>query len=474
MSAVDNGPAREAPDRAQAWQPDDLSGLSQRSLGEPELYGRRRAAQVLRQTGDITFTISAENADRPRIPSTPMSVFQLPPDVLRVGEPTPFALRDKTGCLLVPRGLMVSSEDQLQQLAERDLYVDEQDSEALRRAIAGKLDSMVRQNALLGAIAQARPDAMAIVAQGKSAGRRREDPLGDWSNQQLRASAALHDTTQPDFEGRLLRVQANLLDLLNSDVDTALLILVHGATQEFHDYSVRHAMLTTVVSELAARHLPTWSEAMRPSLRCAALTMNVVMTQLQNQLALQDTPVTQPQLDQIDKHGQKGATRMRQAGVTDELWLAAVEHHHDTPPGPLANLSAAKQLARVIQRADIFAARLSPRKKRPAMSATAAAKAVYLDEFQKPDEAGSAIIKAIGLHPPGCLVRLRSGEVAIVLRQGKRTTEPVVASVVNAKGTVIGEPSLRNTALSQHEVTGGVAAHECKVRLNLDRLLKLT
>ena len=66
-----------------------------------------------------------------------MSVFQLPPDVLRVGEPTPFALRDKTGCLLVPRGLMVSSEDQLQQLAARDLYVDEQDSEALRRAIAG-------------------------------------------------------------------------------------------------------------------------------------------------------------------------------------------------------------------------------------------------------------------------------------------------------------------------------------------------
>jgi HD-GYP domain-containing protein (c-di-GMP phosphodiesterase class II) len=403
-----------------------------------------------------------------------MSVFQLPPDVLRVGEPTPFALRDKTGCLLVPRGLMVSSEDQLQQLAARDLYVDEQDGEALRRAIAGKLDSMVRQNALLGAIAQARPDPMDIVAQAKGAGRRREDPLGDWSSQQLRISAVLHDTTLPDFTGRLTRVQAGLLDLLNNDIDTALLILVHGATQEFRDYSVRHAMLVAVVCELAARHTPAWNEEMRPSLRCAALTMNIAMTQVQNQLAVQDTPVTQPQLDQIDKHGKKGASRMREAGVTDELWLGAVEHHHDTPPGPLANLSAAKQLSRLIQRADIFAARLSPRKKRPAMSATAAAKAVYLDEFQKPDEAGSAIIKAIGLHPPGCLVRLRSGEVALVLRQGKRPTEPVVAAVVNAKGTAIGEPMLRNTALSVHEVVAGVAAHECKVRLSLDRLIKLT
>lgn len=114
-----------------------------------------------------------------------------------------------------------------------------------------------------------------------------------------------------------MRVQASLLDLLVSDTGTALLLLGHGATQEYHDYSVRHAML--------------------------------------------------------------------------------------------ANLSVVQQLARLVQRAGIFAARLSPLKKRQAMSATAAAKAVYLDEFQKPDEAGSAIIKAFGLHPPGCLVQLKSG-----------------------------------------------------------------
>ena len=401
-----------------------------------------------------------------------MPVFQLPSDVLRVGEPTPFALRDKTGCLLVPRGTMVSSEEQRQQLAARDLYVDEQDGEALKRAIAGKLDSMVRQNALIGLIAKARPDPIDVV-NGKAAGQRLSDPLGAWSSLQLRISAVLHDPNQADFEARVMRVQASLLDLLVSDTDTALLLLVHGATQEYHDYSVRHAMLVGVVCELVARHIPTWNEALRPSLRCAALTMNVTMTQLQNLLATQDTPITPPQLAQIEQHGKKGATLMRVAGVTDELWLGVVEHHHDMPPGPLANLSVAQQLARLVQRADIFAARLSPRKKRPAMSATAAAKAVYLDEFQKPDEAGSAIIKAIGLYPPGCLVRLKSGEVGVVLRQSKKSTEPVVATVINAAGNAVAEPALRNTALPQHAVVGGVAAHEAKVRLNLDRLTKL-
>ena len=402
-----------------------------------------------------------------------MPVFQLPSDVLRVGEPTPFALRDRTGCLLIPRGTMVATEAQRLQLAARDLYVDEQDGEALKRAIAGKLDAMVRQNALIGLIAKARPDP-ADVVNGKATGQRLSDPLGAWSSLQLRISAVLHDPNQPDFEARVMRVQASLLELLVSDTDTALLLLVHGATQEYHDYSVRHAMLVAVVCELVARHIPTWSEALRPSLRCAALTMNVTMTQLQNLLATQDTPITPAQLGQIEQHGKKGAAVMRSAGVTDELWLGTVEHHHDMPPGPLANLSVVQQLARLVQRADIFAARLSPRKKRQAMSATAAAKAVYLDEFQKPDEAGSAIIKAIGLYPPGCLVRLKSGEVAVVLRQGKKATEPVVASVINAAGTAVGEPALRNTALATHAVVGGVAAHEAKVRLNLDRLIKLT
>ena len=402
-----------------------------------------------------------------------MTVFQLPPDVLRVGEPTPFALRDKAGCLLVPRGMVVASEEQLQQLAARDLYVDGQDSQALQRAMAGKLDSMVRRGALIGALAQAQPSATDIDSAARTTGQKLADPLGAWSSLEMRISALLRDPEQPDFEARLVQLQARLLQLLNADADVALMLLVCGATQEFHDYSVRHAMLVAVVCELAARNIPTWSEAWRPSLRCAALTMNVAMIQLQNQLATQDSPPSSQQRAQIDGHASCGAARMRAAGVTDELWLVAVEHHHDSPPGALANVPAARQLARLVQRADIFAARLSPRKRRPGMSATAAAKAAYLDENQQPDEAGSAIIKATGLYPPGCLVRLRSGEVAVVLRRGRNVSEPLVASVVNAAGQAIAEPSLRNTRLTAYAVTGGVAAHEVKVRLSVERLLKL-
>ena len=403
-----------------------------------------------------------------------MSYQLLPPDVLRVGQPTLFALRDKTGCLLVPKGTLVADSEQLQQLAARELYVDEQDGETLKRAMAGKVHELVRGNQLLGRIAQARPDASDMVALSTAGARRLEDAVTAWSNLQVRIAALLRDPEQPDFAPKLGVLQKTLFDQVNSDPDDALLLLVHGATQEFHDYSASHAVLVAVVCELASRHVSGIGPAERGSLRCAALTMNVAMTALQNQLAQQEARLNPQQREQVDSHAGRGVQALRAAGVTDALWLAAVQHHHDAPPGPLAALEPAQRLARLIRRADVFAARMSPRRGRQALSATAAAKAAYLDENGRPDEAGSAIIKAVGLYPPGCLVRLASHEIAVVLRRGRRANAPIVASIVNPAGAVLVSPALRATHLPAHAVTGGVAAHEVKVRLNLQQLLQMS
>lgn len=400
----------------------------------------------------------------------------LPPDVLRVGQPVLFALRDKTGGLLVPKGTMVESDEQLLQLTERELYVDEQDGEALRRAIGGKLDNMLRENQTIGRMANARADAADLLAplQDEKTPRRLADPVRSWSDLQVRLATVLRDPAQPDFASRLQAGQRALLDLYVSDPDDALLLLVHEATREYRDYSTSHAMLVAVLCELAARHVGAWSPAQRASLRCAALTMNVAMTTLQNQLAKQEGPLSAQQREEVAAHPRRSAEALRAAGIDDALWLAAVEHHHDAPPGPLDAMPIELQFARLIRRADVFAARFSPRKRRAAMSATAAAKAAYLDENGQPDPAGSAIIKATGLYPPGCLVALASRETAIVLRRGRRANEPIVASIVNPMGIAIADPSLRQTRLPAYKVTGGIAPHKVKVRVNLDRLLRLT
>ncbi len=255
-----------------------------------------------------------------------MAVIQLPPTALRVGHPVPFALRDASGHLLVPRGGVVDTESLRQQLITRGIYVAEIDSGQFKKAMAGKLDSMLRQNALLGQIAQAQPDASEMPLPPGMAPKKLSDPIAAWNNLMLRASALLRDPPQADFMARLAKLDQDSLELLDADPDGALLMLIHTTTSEVHQYSVTHALLVAAVCELAARHL-SWPADWRPSLRRAALTMNISMTTLQDQLALQDSALTTRQREVIDGHALRSATQMRELGVADELWLHAVEHH---------------------------------------------------------------------------------------------------------------------------------------------------
>ena len=400
---------------------------------------------------------------------TVAALHPFPPDAVQIGVALPFALRDANGALIAARGVVIRTEDQLKSLTERELYLDEQDSEHFARALNGKVDSMVRQGALLGKIAQARPDGAPVSGPARRIG----DPLHVWDSLQTRASVLLHEEPGSDFAPRLAALQAELLELLDRDSDLALLVLIQGTTGESRNYSVGHALLVTVVCELAARHLVTWPAAWREPLRCAALTMNIAMTALQDALALQETPPTPQQRALIDGHGALGATRLRAGGITDALWLDAVAQHHAMRPGKLAELGEAQQLARLVQRADIFAARLSRRRTRNALSGMAAAKATYLDENQQADEAGMAIIKATGIYPPGSYVRLASDEIAVVLRRGRLANEPLVASVISASGLPLGEPARRDTRVARFAVTAGVAPQDVRLRLNLERLLSL-
>jgi HD-GYP domain-containing protein (c-di-GMP phosphodiesterase class II) len=401
-----------------------------------------------------------------------MSVVQLPPEILRIGYPAPVSVRDASGHLLLAKGVMVRSEEQRRRLVERALYVDELEGDLLNRALAGKLDSMVRQNAPLGQIARAQHDGAVILPSAQTT-KPDTDPAVAWATLQMRGRALLQDPAPADFLPRLLKLQHELLELVEADADLALLVLVQASTSDAHHYSVFHSLLVAVLCELAARQLPGFSAEWRHSLRCAALTMNMSMTSLQDQLALQEEAPSAQQRTLIDTHAARAALCLRQAGVGDALWLQAVEHHHTTSAGPLAAQAPGLQLARVLQRADIFSARLSMRRARPAQAASAAVKAAYLDEHQQADDAGKAIIQTTGIYPPGSYVRLSTGELAVVLRRGPHAKAPKVASIVSKSGAVLVEPVVRDTRVRPHDVAGGVAPHDVRVRLNMEKLLRL-
>jgi HD-GYP domain-containing protein (c-di-GMP phosphodiesterase class II) len=397
-----------------------------------------------------------------------MKVVPLSPEGLRIGRPLPFTVRDGSGVVLLARGAAIQTDKQLQLLQSRPLFIDTAESETVRRAVNGQLDRMFLQDVALGRIADAKPDYDVIAPSARAA-----DAVLDWPNLQMRLRLLLADPRSAGWPDRLRHVRDDILVLLERNPDRALMRLVHDASNEFLDYSANHSLLTCVLVSLSCRQVAGWDPAWHDALTLAALSMNVAITQLQDELARQAGPLGEQQRAALRDHAENAAVLLAEAGVTDDIWLHAVRHHHSAPPGPVAGRSPQELVARLIRRADRYAARLSPRKSRPASSATAAAQAALLDEGGHTDEAGQALIRTLGLYPPGVWVRLQCGEVGMVLRRSAVAKAPVVVSLVSKTGLALAVPALRNTRLPAYEVTGSVAPGQVKVRPNLDALEKM-
>lgn len=396
-----------------------------------------------------------------------MELVPLPPHSLRIGQVLTFSVRDAEGHLLFAAGQTLQNTPQVQALIQRGAWVLAHETKEYQKALVHKMDTLMMQGASLASIVKVEADFRAERPQRTVA--ELSEPVF-WTDLHLRAHSLLKDPRE-DFLGRLETLREEALQRFRQRPDAVLTLLIHDASQDFQRYSARHAVLCLLVADLVARQLG-WAEEGARALHNAALTMNLCTTLLQDRLAAQEDRPGERQRLELRDHGDRSAQLLRQLGVQDELWLGAVRLHHEAGPGPLAGRIALDQLARVLRRIDIFGARLSPRRSRKALSGAAAVRAIYLDELQQPDEAGAAVIKAVGLYPPGSLVRLANGEQGIVVRRGHSATEPLVAALIGKSGAPLSNPVPRDTRLQTQAVAASLAPHELKLVINMEKLLK--
>ncbi len=399
-----------------------------------------------------------------------MKLVPLAPEGLSPGFPLPFTLRDANGQVLVHRGSPIADRQQLRHLLARALFIEEGEKELVQRQLNAQVDQMLRMgDTTLGEIAAIRPDYDRRHSEPPPA----ERPL-EWPDLEGRARVLLADTRAARWEARLDELADEMLARLERQVDATLLRFIHLAGTRPEDYSTLHAILVMLLCALAGPRLPGWQPAWRRPMTRAALSMNVGMVPLQNELVRQAHPLTPAQRAQVDTHAARGVELLQAAGIADPLWLAAVRHHHDAPNGPLDRLDPGVRLARLIQRADRYAARLSARRNRAALSAKAAAQAAFFDEGGHPDEAGQALLAETGLHPPGAWVRLANGETALVMKRQPNPRAPLtVVSLINRDGLPLAVPAVRHTALPKFKVEAGVPSGEIRVQPNLEALQKL-
>lgn len=399
-----------------------------------------------------------------------MNLIPFSKDYLRLNEALPFGLRDGSGRLLLAAGERIERADRLDLLRDGELFADESESAAWRRRLTGAVDKLLRQNASLQQIAEVQPE--------REAPRKPAAPLRFtelWSELALALDACLREPrADTAWLNQLLKVAERIGQLGDKRLDASLyhLIFTAGHTTEY--YSSHHAMLCALIARETARMLD-WDGETVASLVRAALTMNISMRRLQDVLAARNLVVTPTMRSEIDAHAARSAQLLAAAGVADRLWLAIVQLHHDDSheTEPLADLVPQQRAARLLRRVDLFAAKLSRRAVRHPMSPVQAAREACLGADGLPDEIGAALLKSVGLYPPGSFVELANGEVGIVLARGRRANLPLVAALVGAGGAPLGVPALRDTLDKRYAVKGAVKTSQVKVIPPHEALLTL-
>lgn len=406
---------------------------------------------------------AAEAADNARV-----DLVRLPPNALKPGQRLNFSLRDASGKLLFTSGTVLPGSDAVRDLLARGAYTQVHETEAYRREMTTRATVLMHQNASLNEIAKVRPDFGGPTARASTV---LSEPAA-WAELQQRLHQLLRDPQGEGFLAKLEALRLDALERLTRQPDQALLLLVHDASQEVSHYTARHALLCMALAQLTGASLG-WPAAQVEAMTRAALTMNLSLGLLQDRLAQQREGLSPEQRRALASHGERAATLLAELGVDDALWLSAVRLHHDTGPGNLAERGEAERLARLLGRIDQFGARLAPRTSRRAQAGAQASRAVFLDEARQQDEAGAALIRAVGLYPPGSLVRLANGEEGIVLKRGASATDPLVAALIGKSGTPLTDAIARDTRLPAHAVSASLAPHELRLRLAVDKLMRL-
>ena len=114
----------------------------------------------------------------------------------------------------------------------------------------------------------------------------------------------------------------------------------------------------------------------------------------------------------------------------------------------------------------------APRKSRSGRSSTDSIRSIINSAAHK-DEVGLALVRAVGLCPPGTYVRLDNNELAVVIRRSSTANFPYVAIVITKAGELLPQPRLHRTADATPKIQAAMAASAVRARINHHLVLQL-
>ncbi|WP_239690926.1 HD-GYP domain-containing protein [Chromobacterium sphagni] len=342
----------------------------------------------------------------------------------------------KNGVLLLKRGYYVLTEEQRDRLA---------------RLGHGESDEVEAR------LERERLERVAMREKEAEQLRNSANPLQEMAFLLRRAEGVLqHGLAVRDLAGSLLDMAEGLLNISRRHPDG---VLASVFLLPYQDIGSAQSVHVAAILVVLGRRLGLSDAELRPML-CAALSMNLAITGLLNQLARQMEPMSAEQQELMFAHPALGSAMLREAGVVDECWHLLVQQHHEQLDGDGYPQGLAGQEiepdAILLQMVDLVCGCVhQPQPQLPALVLGSLFRG-ELGVF--PPQHVSLLVKELGIYPPGSFVLLASNEVAIVTHRGDKANTPRVAALRKLDGPPYADPLLRDSRQPAYQVLEPVAA----------------
>ena len=270
----------------------------------------------------------------------------------------------------------------------------------------------------------------------------------------------------------LVRLACDLHAIWHLDADACL---GYARLHKFGRPSICHTVhVALIAAELAAANGMDRFQII--NVIGGALTMNLSRLALHDEMHDSVTGPDETQEIEIHNHPGDGVNLLDHIGKFGKSWIDAVGAHHENIDGsgyPWSLKGSAIPLsARIVRVADTFAARLTWRKARQPLhwsmrrtgSTPSFAQHIFGSDLQRLDSPLiTQLTRTLGRFPPGSLVRINNGELAVVTRRvpGAEAAPAEVHSIRDVYGQQLAEPRRRRIGEGAYEIRN-CANEECR------------
>lgn len=280
-----------------------------------------------------------------------------------------------------------------------------------------------------------------------------------------------------DFEDKLLLIAEEILLYTYHYPDQSIALLQLWASDDYATFHPIHcALLAAIIAQSQE-----WQDMKIIQLIAAAITMNISITMLQEDLFGRRTTIQDDEKIIIENHPEKSVDILEACGVTREKYptlIRAILQHHESVDGhgyPMQlQGSEICDAALILNICDRYCAMTSERISRHPMGSAKAIRGIY-ELFQDEEHDmrhktfAHQLVRELGLYPPGTLVKLSDSSIALVLQRDAEKVDgrPVVAQLRSPGNLAYARPSplnLRKSKVKIDQVLNEKATLDMRVR----------